>query len=136
MGRRQKVLGGNPFCSYLSGLKATRITILSFALAGLGIGLASFSLIVETPTLSSTSGSSVGMNMLIALVFGGMSMSGGPKSKMYAALIGAFSMAFLDAFMNLFISGDWYLQIIKGVLFAIVVYAITVGNKHNKLLER
>lgn len=135
LGRQQKFLGGNPFCAYLSGIKSKRLTIISFALAGIGIGLAAFSMTVQTPTLSASSGSSVGMNMLIALVFGGMTMSGGPKSKMYAALLGAFSMSFLDAFMNIFVSGSWYLQIVKGVLFIIVVFLINMGNKV-KLLER
>lgn len=135
LGRQQKFLGGNPFCAYLSGIKSKKLTIISFALAGIGIGLAAFSMTVQTPTLSASSGSSVGMNMLIALVFGGMTMSGGPRSKMYAALLGAFSMSFLDAFMNIFVTGSWYLQIVKGVLFIIVVYLINMGNK-NKLLER
>ncbi len=135
LGRKQKFLGGNSFVAYLSGIKASKLTILSFALAGIGIGLAAFSMTVETPTLSASSGSSVGMNMLIVLVFGGMSMSGGPKSKMYAAIVGAFSMAFLDAFMNIYVEGSWYLQIVKGILFVTVVFAINSGTKH-RLLER
>lgn len=135
LGRKQKFLGGNPLCAALSGIRPKPLTILSFALAGIGIGLASFALIVETPTLSSSSGSSVGMNMLIALVFGGMSMSGGPGSRMYSALLGAFSMAFLDSFMNIFVTGSWYLQIVKGILFVTVVFLFTIG-KRSKLLQR
>ena len=104
-------------------------------LAGIGIGLASFAMIVETPTLSSSSGSSVGMNMLIALVFGGMNMNGGPRSKMYAAMLGAFSMAFLDSFMNIYVTGSWYLQIVKGVLFVVVVFLFSIANRP-KMLER
>lgn len=135
LGRQERFLGGNPFCAYLSGVKSKKTTILAFIFAGIGIGLAAFSMIVYTPTISASSGSSVGMNMLIALVFGGMTMSGGPKSKMYAAMIGAFSMSFLDAFMNLFVTGSWYLQIVKGILFVVVVFLINMGNK-NKYLER
>lgn len=135
LGRREKFLGGNPVCAALSGIKPKWLTILSFALAGIGIGLAAFSLIVETPTLSSSSGSSVGMNMLIALVFGGMNMNGGPGSKMYAALLGALSMAFLDSFMNIFVTGSWYLEIVKGVLFVLVVFLFTIG-KRSRLLPR
>lgn len=135
LGRREKFLGGNPVCAALSGIKPKGLTILSFALAGIGIGLAAFSLIVETPTLSSSSGSSVGMNMLIALVFGGMNMNGGPGSKMYAALLGALSMAFLDSFMNIFVTGSWYLEIVKGVLFVLVVFLFTIG-KRSRLLPR
>lgn len=135
LGRQEKFLGGNPVCAALSGIKPKSLTILSFALAGIGIGLAAFSLIVETPTLSSSSGSSVGMNMLIALVFGGMNMNGGPGSKMYAALLGSLSMAFLDSFMNIFVTGSWYLEIVKGVLFVLVVFLFTIG-KRPRLLPR
>lgn len=135
VGREQRFLGGNPLCAFLSGIRAKPLTLRSFALAGIGIGLAAFSMIVETPTLSASSGSSVGMNMLIALVFGGMKMSGGPASKMYAALLGAFSMAFLDAFVNIFVTGSWYLQIIKGVLFVIVVFLFSVARR-SSMLER
>ena len=135
IGRKQKFLGGNPFCARLSGIKPKTLTVISFALAGIGIGLASFAMIVETPTLSASSGSSVGMNMLIALVFGGMNMNGGPGSRMYSALLGAFSMAFLDSFMNIFVTGSWYLQIVKGVLFVVVVFLFTIG-KRSRLLQR
>lgn len=135
LGRQEKFLGGNPVCAALSGIKPKSLTILSFALAGIGIGLAAFSLMVETPTLSSSSGSSVGMNMLIALVFGGMNMNGGPGSKMYAALLGSLSMAFLDSFMNIFVTGSWYLEIVKGVLFVLVVFLFTIG-KRPRLLPR
>ncbi len=134
-GRRQRFLGGNPLCAVLSGIRPGAVTVGAFALAGIGIGLAAFSMIVETPTLSASSGASVGMNMLIALVFGGMRMNGGPGSRMYAALLGAFSMAFLDAFMNIFVTGSWYLQIVKGILFVLVVFLFSVGNR-GRLLER
>lgn len=135
VGRRQQFLGGNPLCAYLSGIRSKPLTVLSFALAGIGIGLAAFAMAVETPTLSASSGSSVGMNMLIALVFGGMKMSGGPGSRMYAAMLGAFSMAFLDAFMNIFVTGSWYLQIVKGILFVTVVFLFSLAGRP-KLLER
>lgn len=134
-GRRQRFLGGNSECARLTGIDPKMMTILSFALAGIGIGLAAFSMVIETPTISASSGASVGMNMLIALVFGGMSMSGGPRSKMYAAMLGALSMSFLDSIMNMFVDGSWYLQIAKGVLFVVVVAAYGIGS-HKRLLER
>ena len=130
-----RFLGGNPVCARLSGIRPKSLTVLCFALAGIGIGLAAFAMTVETPTLSASSGSSVGMNMLIAMVFGGMPMSGGPRSRMYAALLGAFSMAFLDALMNIYVTGSWYLQIVKGVLFATVVFLFAVGRR-SRMLER
>lgn len=135
LGRRARFLGGNPVCAYLSGIRPKSLTVLCFALAGIGIGLAAFALTVETPTLSASSGSSVGMNMLIAMVFGGMPMSGGPRSRMVAALLGAYSMAFLDALMNIYVTGSWYLQIVKGILFVTVVFLFTIGRR-SRMLER
>lgn len=135
LGRKERFLGGNPVCARLSGIRPKQLTILSFLLAGVGIGLGAFAMIVETPTISASSGSSVGMNMLIALVFGGMRVSGGPASRMYAALLGAFSMAFLDSLMNIFVTGSWYLQIVKGVLFVVVVFLFSV-TRRSRLLER
>ena len=135
MGRQARFLGGNPVCARLSGIRPKSLIVLCFALAGIGIGLAAFAMTVETPTLSASSGSSVGMNMLIAMVFGGMPMSGGPRSRMYAALLGAFSMALLDALMNIYVTGSWYLQIVKGVLFATVVFLFAVGRR-SRMLER
>ena len=40
----------------------------------------------------------VGLNVVIAIVFGGMTTSGGPKSKVSCAVIGAFFSVFLDEF--------------------------------------
>lgn len=135
IGRRQRFLGGSRRVAYLSGIRPKRLTVASFALAGIGIGLAALVLTVQTPTLSSSSGSSVGMNMLIALVFGGMNMNGGPRSRMYAALLGAFSMSFLDALMNIWVTGSWYLQIVKGILFVSVVFLFSLSGR-GRLLER
>lgn len=99
MGRRQKFIGGNPICARLTGIAPMGITIFSFVIAGVGIGLAAFFTIMQDVSISSSSGG-VGMNMLIAIVFGGMAISGGPRSKALAAFIGGFSMAFLDQFMQ------------------------------------
>ena len=64
-----------------------------------------------------------------------MNMNGGPRSRMYAALLGSFSMAFLDALMNIFVTGSWYLQIVKGALFVTVVFLFSLGRRQT-MLER
>lgn len=136
LGRRLKFIGGNPVCGNLSGLNKTKMTIIAFLISGFGVGLAAFNTIVMYPTLSSTSASSVGMDMLLVIVFGGMILSGGVKSKMYAAIVGSISISALNSFMNLFLTNQfWYIQLVKGVLFLIVVYSIYAASR-SKLLER
>lgn len=139
MGRRQKFIGGNPVCARLTGIEPTAITIFSFCIAGLGIGLAAFFTIIQDVSVSSSSGGGVGMNMMIAIVFGGMAISGGPRSRALAAFIGGFSLAFLDQFMTLLLldsaTGAAVTQIVKAVLFLIVVTALQLSYR-TKLLPR
>lgn len=139
LGRRQKFIGGNPVCARLTGIAPLGITIISFAIAGIGIGLASFFTIMQDISISASSGGGVGMNMIIAIVFGGMAISGGPRSKALAALIGSFSMAFLDQFMTLLLlesdTGSAVTQTVKAILFLTVVTLLSVSYR-TKLLQR
>lgn len=139
MGRRQKFIGGNPVCARLTGIAPMGITIFSFCIAGLGIGLAAFFTIMQDVSISSASGGGVGMNMMIAIVFGGMAISGGPRSKALAAFIGGFSMAFLDQFMTLLLletnTGSAVTQVVKAILFLTVVTLLNWSYR-TKLLPR
>ena len=139
LGRRQKFIGGNPVCARLTGIAPLGITIISFAIAGVGIGLASFFTVMQDVSISASSGGGVGMNMIIAIVFGGMAISGGPRSKALAALIGSFSMAFLDQFMTLLLlesdTGSAVTQTVKAILFLTVVTLLSVSYR-TKLLQR
>lgn len=142
LGREQKFLGGNPFCAKLTGISAVRLAFISFTLAGIGIGLAAFCAVLPTASVTSSTGSTVGMNMLIAIVFGGMALSGGPKARAYAAFIGGATMSFLDEFMyNILMaigiggSASYITMIVKAVLFLTVVYLLGMADRP-KLLPR
>lgn len=139
MGRRQKFIGGNPVCARLTGIAPTAITVGSFSIAGLGIGLAAFFTIMQDVSITAASGGGVGMNMIIAIVFGGMAISGGPGSKALAAFTGGFSLAFLDQFMTLLLldsaTGAAVTQIVKAVLFLTVVTVLSLSYR-TKLLPR
>ena len=139
MGRRQKFIGGNPVCARLTGIAPMGITIFSFTVAGVGVGLAAYFTILQDVSVSTSSGGGVGMNMLIAIVFGGMAISGGPRTKALAAFIGGFSMAFLDQFMTLLLldtnTGSAVTQVVKAVLFLTVVTLLSLSYR-TKLLPR
>lgn len=142
IGRRQKFLGGNPICAKLSGISSVQMAFLSFTLAGIGIGLAAFCATLPTGSVTTTTGSSVGMNMLIAIVFGGMALSGGPKAKAFAAFIGGCTMAFLDEFMyNVLMylgiggSSAYVTMIVKAVLFLAVTFLLSIAMRP-RLLPR
>ena len=99
------------------------------------MGLGAFLSIIYAPTLTKNTASSVGMDVIIAIVFGGMPVSGGARSKIYAALVGAFSMTFLGQIMTLFNLNSGIGQMVKAVIFLLIVF-IASSDRRTKELPR
>ena len=138
VGRRLKFLGGNPVCAKLTGIQMNRYAILAFVMAGIGVGLGAFLTLVYTPSVTPTTAGSIGMNIIVAIVFGGMPISGGPRSRIYSALVGGFSYILLNNILKIVISGNTgygISQIVSAVFFLAVVY-VTGMNYRTKLLPR
>ena len=137
-GRRQKFIGGNPVCSTLTGIKYNKYTIIAFTMAGIGVGLGGLLTLIYTPSVTTTTASSIGMNIFVAIVFGGMPISGGARSRIYAALVGGFSYMLLNDLLEILIESSaayGITQVISAVFFLIVVY-VTSMNYRTKLLPR
>lgn len=137
-GRREKFVGGNPICAQLSGIKYNTYAILGFLLAGVGVGIGAFMTLVYTPSVTTTTAGDIGMNIMVAIVFGGMPISGGARSKIYAAVVGGFSYIVLNNILDLLIdstSGYGITQIVSAVFFLIIVYVASV-NYRSQILPR
>lgn len=136
IGRRQKFIGGNPICAALTGIEYNKYTIIAFVMAGIGVGLGAFLTLIYTPSVTSTTASSIGMNIFIAIVFGGMPISGGARSRIHAALVGGFSFILLNDILELLIDGSaayGITQVISAVFFLIVVYMTSMNYRTNIL---
>ena len=137
-GRRMKYIGGNPLCASLTGIKANKYTIIAFIMAGIGVGLGAFLTLTYTPSVTTQTASSIGMNIFIAIVFGGMPISGGARSKIYAALVGGFSYMLLNDILEIIIDSSaayGITQVISAVFFLAVVY-VTSMNYRSQMLPR
>ncbi len=121
LGRREKFLGGNPICAKLTGISVKKLSILAFLIAGVGVGLAAFLTVVRAPTITTSTASSIGMDVIIAIVFGGMPASGGARSKISAALVGSVSMVLLSQIMVILNFSAGISQCVKSILFLAVV---------------
>lgn len=135
-GRREKFVGGNPICAQLSGIKYNTYAILGFLLAGVGVGIGAFMTLVYTPSVTTTTAGDIGMNIMVAIVFGGMPISGGARSKIYAAVVGGFSYIVLNNILELLIdstSGYGITQIVSAVFFLIIVYVASVNYRSQTL---
>ena len=135
-GRREKFVGGNPICAQLSGIKYNTYAILGFLLAGVGVGIGAFMTLVYTPSVTTTTAGDIGMNVMVAILFGGMPISGGARSKIYAAVVGGFSYIVLNNILDLLIdstSGYGITQIVSAVFFLIIVYVASVNYRSQTL---
>lgn len=135
-GRREKFVGGNPICAQLSGIKYNTYAILGFLLAGVGVGIGAFMTLVYTPSVTTTTAGDIGMNIMVAIVFGGMPISGGARSKIYAAVVGGFSYIVLNNILDLLIdstSGYGITQIVSAMFFLIIVYVASVNYRSQTL---
>lgn len=135
-GRREKFVGGNPICAQLSGIKYNTYAILGFLLVGVGVGIGAFMTLVYTPSVTTTTAGDIGMNIMVAIVFGGMPISGGARSKIYAAVVGGFSYIVLNNILDLLIdstSGYGITQIVSAVFFLIIVYVASVNYRSQTL---
>ena len=56
-------------------------------------------------------------------------------SRLNKAILFLITSAFFFALMNMFVTGSWYLQIVKGVLFVTVVFLFSLGRRQT-MLER
>lgn len=138
IGRRQKFIGGNPLCAKLTGIKYNKYAIIAFVMAGVGVGLGAFLTLVYTPSVTTATASSIGMNIFVAIVFGGMPISGGARSRIHAAIVGGFAYILLNNILELVIESNaayGVTQIISALFFLLIVY-VTSMNYRSNLLPR
>ena len=134
-GREARFVGGNPVCARLSGINEKKLGIIASLISAVGVGLGAFLTIIYAPTLTKDTASSIGMDVIIAIVFGGMPVSGGPRSRILSAVVGAFSMGFMTQIMSMLNLGSGYGQMIKAAVFLLVVF-IALGSQRGRLLTR
>ena len=135
IGPKAKNMGGNVFAAKQSGISKTKVTFTVFIISSIGIALAAFLLMIRTRTIGNTTGGSLGNDVMVALVLGGMPLSGGPRSKISAGLIGAITITVLNSGLTMLGLSTGQVQIIRGIVFIVVVLVSSLSYR-GKLLPR
>lgn len=135
LGKGIKLLGGNARSAKQSGINPNKNMIAAFLVGGVAIGLAAIFAILQTKTVTQATGGSLGTDMMVAVVLGGMPLSGGSKSKISAALLGAATITILNTTLTVLGLTVGYIQIVRGVLFLAVVFVTSMAYR-GKLLPR
>ncbi len=120
-GRNVYVVGGNPLASYYSGINIARVRILSYVISGVTAGIAAIMLLSMTSVALCNVGTGSDMDIIIAAVLGGISMSGG-KGNIIGVLFGVLLLAVLANGMTL-LSVNTYMQaVLKGIILILAIY--------------
>ena len=133
-GKYCKAIGANEMAARQSGVPVDRVKIISFLITGGIGGLLSFFSLIRTGTASAQSAGGFMFNILIAILIGGLPITGGPTSRFRAAIIGSMTMAFLSVGMTVNGIDTTLQQLIKGLIFIFVVF-ITFDKKGIALIK-
>ncbi len=135
IGKSLKLLGGNPKAAEQSGISHKKNTIIAFLISGVGVSLATIITIMRTKTVTAQTGGTLGFDLLIAIVIGGMPLTGGPRSKISAGIVGAAIITVLNNGLGIMNVSNDTIQIIRGVIFLSVVFLTSLSYR-TKLLPR
>ena len=105
----------------------------AFLVGGVAIGLAAIFVILQTKTVTQTTGGSLGNDMMVAVVLGRMPISGGSKSKISAAIVGAATITILNTALTVLGLTVGYIQIVRGLLFLTVVFVTSMTYRGKQL---
>lgn len=134
IGKNNKAIGGNPVASAQAGISLGRYRIIAYLLTGAIVGLVGFFTLGRTGGVSAATGQGMEIDVMTAIVLGGMPLSGGSRSNIRCAVIGAFIISVLYNGLILWGLSGGYIQLVKGIIFLITIY-ISYIKKKGKILE-
>lgn len=133
-GKQCRAVGASKLAAQQSGVKVKRTRMTAFMISGIMCGLVGFFTLVRACTASSSTGNSFEFDVLLAVLFGGMPLSGGWPVKFRSAVIGSVAMAVLKSGMSLTGINGLTQQIIKGIIL-IAVVALSFDRRNAAVIQ-
>ncbi len=116
-----KAIGAGEKAAKFSGIRTERMKFLIYVLAGAITGLAAFINIVKNGSATANVGNQLETQILIALVLGGMPISGGAKVRFENIIVGSLLYIVLNNGLTMMGLTTQAMQLIQGVVFLIFV---------------
>ena len=134
LGKNAKAIGANPTAARQSGINLVQYKVYAYIIMGVCVVLAALFQMGYTASASDSTGTGFEMNVMVALILGGMPLSGGMKSKVSCAIVGSFTYALLSVGLPMLGVAANQVFVIKAVLFLIVV--VLTCRKKTGILPR
>ncbi len=127
-GKYARAIGANQSATQQSGVNLIKYKVIAYIIMGVCVVIASIFQMGYTGAASDATGTGFEMDVMVALILGGMPLSGGMRSKVSCAVVGAFTFALLDVGLPMIGIPTKVTFIIKAVIFMVVVF-ITCRKK-------
>ncbi len=134
LGKNAKAIGANPTAARQSGINLVQYKVYAYIIMGVCVVVAALFQMGYTASASDSTGTGFEMNVMVALILGGMPLSGGMKSKVSCAIVGSFTYALLSVGLPMLGVAANQVFVIKAVLFLIVV--VLTCRKKTGILPR
>lgn len=128
LGIALKAIGSGETAARFSGVRTDLTKFLVFTVSGAITGFAAFLNVIKVGSITATAGNQLETQILIALVLGGMPITGGAKVRFYNIIVGTLIYCILNNGLVMLGFDTAVQQLIKGIIFVIVV-ALTIDRK-------
>ncbi len=129
-----KTIGAGELAAKYSGVRTDLAKVLTFVTAGAITGIAAFVNVIKVGSITSTAGNQFETQILIALVLGGLPISGGAKVRFSNIIIGTLISLILNNGLVMLGLDTAMQQLIKGLIFLAVV-ALTIDRKALQVIK-
>ncbi|MEE8835370.1 MAG: ABC transporter permease [Eubacteriales bacterium] len=116
-----KAIGAGEKAAMFAGIRTDRMKFWVYVLSGAITGFAAFVSVVHAGSVTSSGGNQLETQILIALVLGGMPISGGAKVRFENVIVGALLYTILQSGLQMLGMSTQTMQMIESVIFLVFV---------------
>ena len=129
-----RAIGAGDTAARFSGCRPDFTKFMVYVASGAITGFASFINVVRVGAITGTAGRQLETQILIALVLGGMPISGGARARFSNIIIGTLTYCVLEKSLPMVFPVSATQQLVKGIIFLIVV-ALTIDHESLKVIK-
>lgn len=129
LGRQILAVGGNAEAAVLSGIRADRVRIITFAIAGLAAGLAASIATSRVSMGQAAAGAGYELDAIAAVILGGTSIYGGAGA-IWRSVAGVLLLALINNGFNILNADPFYRDLTTGLVILAAI-GISAAGKRN-----
>jgi ribose transport system permease protein len=122
LGKGAKAIGDNQIAARQNGVRVDLYKMLCYMVAGISVGTAALFKLGAVGKVQSTTGNGFEMDILIVVVLGGMSLSGGASTRLSSAVVGSFTYVLLLKGLTIVGMNPNFVILIKAIVFLTIIY--------------